>query len=958
MKRLFLLGAFAVAAIVVGGLFALREVAQSFNTVGTSPPMSGPMSPQVVPPPDQDPSFSVATGGPSALYPADIFNIGPGLSIPCLALGLGCPGAVPFDDIDALSYGGDFTWTMKPYWKWLFFSVEPGASGLAGSAVAGEAACPTGAEPEADEFWSSAHPQLNTNGLYYDGDGIDCNTGVGIPGLGLIETPTSSDNLDALDEFPSTTGWVYYSLTAASPSVPAGATGGAVLVSMPGAVPPKVYASAAQLGLQAMDELDALCLLDQDDYYSTTEPLWFSLRTGSPTLVAIGAQPGDVLAPNPAGGPPVVVVQESALGLTPTDDLNALKCAEIGLEADKAVTDIVFDDATGYPYDGSPLPLHPTKDLPYVAVSSDDQMVISVTSVEENLGPGEPNDALVAFYADIPPGCEGRWYDAGAPTGLPDFPSDFYTVGGDPRAAPFSPAQLGDEDLDPFTKKPGDDDADPQPDTFEVDLHFQTLDYQITEPVTEPPTQVPITRFFDLGCTTPGQYHFWFCNKIEPKDLIDPDLTNNVWCEEMVVESLEPTPTPTPSNTPTPSPTPTPTEVPEPHYECYYAPGLDPQTAVDLETQFGIETGVDVSMGGYLCPPTIKHDAQGDHGTLDASHLRCFFIDEPAPGQVVNLTTQFGSYQNVVVEGAVELCLPVSKQVIDPVPQPPTPLEPEPHYKCYGISGPDLVPANEQVIIETQFHPAGEPVTVGAPGVLCLPAGKNGAPIPDAPHLVCYEAPTSPLSPPWVVSLITQFFGEIGFVEDAVPVYDGEVLCVPAEKEVVTCIDRLGDTQCDDPVNDPDDDGCVDSEEQAGAPPPKPGATGTFDPTAWYDFYDVPVPAKPDAGPGSGANGIRNKAIDISDVLAVLFYSGANNDGPPNGNGVDYDTIKGVDMDGDTDNDILPPLHAIEEGLKYDRSPSAAPNPPWEAGPPNGVIDISDVLGVLAQSGLDCSGAP
>jgi hypothetical protein len=81
------------------------------------------------------------------------------------------------------------------------------------------------------------------------------------------------------------------------------------------------------------------------------------------------------------------------------------------------------------------------------------------------------------------------------------------------------------------------------------------------------------------------------------------------------------------------------------------------------------------------------------------------------------------------------------------------------------------------------------------------------------------------------------------------------------------CIDRPGDTQCDDPLNDPDD-GCTDAEELAMG----------FDPAAWYDFYDVPTPAKADA---TGANGVRNGAINLSDVLAVLAQVGLACSGVP-----------------------------------------------------------------------------
>jgi hypothetical protein len=175
------------------------------------------------------------------------------------------------------------------------------------------------------------------------------------------------------------------------------------------------------------------------------------------------------------------------------------------------------------------------------------------------------------------------------------------------------------------------------------------------------------------------------------------------------------------------------------------------------------------------------------------------------------------------------------------------------------------------------------------------------------------------------------------------------------------CIDRLGDTSCEDPVNDPDDDGCTTVEEAA--------LGSVFDGTAagWYDVYDVPVPARCDiaigcpAGAAVGANGTRNKIVNMTDVLAVTFYVFATDDGPPNANQVDYDSIKGVDLDGDTDDDA-PYSHGIEEGLKYDRSAGADPDPVTgkdPAGPPNGVINMIDVLATLAQAfAVDCSGPP
>ena len=154
------------------------------------------------------------------------------------------------------------------------------------------------------------------------------------------------------------------------------------------------------------------------------------------------------------------------------------------------------------------------------------------------------------------------------------------------------------------------------------------------------------------------------------------------------------------------------------------------------------------------------------------------------------------------------------------------------------------------------------------------------------------------------------------------------------------CPDNDADTACDGDDPDDDNDGCADDEEMSGASAPKPGATGPYDPLAWYDFYDVPVPVNPDMTP----NGPRNKAVNVQDVVGVTKYVGASDNGPRNANGVDYDS----DKNGDT----------VEDGRDYDRSPGALPNPPYEAGPPSAAVNIQDVVVVLKQVGLDCSGPP
>jgi hypothetical protein len=140
---------------------------------------------------------------------------------------------------------------------------------------------------------------------------------------------------------------------------------------------------------------------------------------------------------------------------------------------------------------------------------------------------------------------------------------------------------------------------------------------------------------------------------------------------------------------------------------------------------------------------------------------------------------------------------------------------------------------------------------------------------------------------------------------------------------------------------DTDGDGCKDNMETPARPndllpPLLPAETGAYDPQAWYDFYDVPVPAYPDPAP----NGTRNQAVNVQDVVGVLKYAGTQNDGPPNGYGVDYDS----DKNGDT----------VEDGRDYDRSPGPLPSPPWDAGAPDGAVNVQDVVALLRQVGLDC----
>jgi hypothetical protein len=79
---------------------------------------------------------------------------------------------------------------------------------------------------------------------------------------------------------------------------------------------------AETLGLQAADDIDGLCLADRGPDEARYDPaidrILFSLKSGSPTLAALHASAGDVLAPGPS-----IRYHADELGLRSSDDLDA-----------------------------------------------------------------------------------------------------------------------------------------------------------------------------------------------------------------------------------------------------------------------------------------------------------------------------------------------------------------------------------------------------------------------------------------------------------------------------------------------------------------------------------------------------------------------------------------------------------------------------------------------------------
>jgi len=127
---------------------------------------------------------------------------------------------------------------------------------------------------------------------------------------------------------------------------------------------------------------------------------------------------------------------------------------------------------------------------------------------------------------------------------------------------------------------------------------------------------------------------------------------------------------------------------------------------------------------------------------------------------------------------------------------------------------------------------------------------------------------------------------------------------------------------------DPDDDnnGCSDAKESLLGPPRNP--------TDPWDFADMWVPSLPPSGEIAGG---RNGAITLADASAALSWVGRFNNGPPGGDGRDYDAD--VNENG------------VEDGAEYDRGPGSGPG---LSGPPSGAVTLADVSVILAQIGDAC----
>jgi hypothetical protein len=288
------------------------------------------------PPSHQTPVFSISreSYGVPGVDPAAILGPGPSTLFPCI-LPLNCGGP---DDIDALSLSRDWAPDLSPAANrhpgdFLFFSVEADPDGkplgTLGTGVRRESDC-SPSEAAADEFRTDG---LNRNEQVSDGDGAPCGS-YSPPGppLGLEELASPGDDLDALADArtaDSLTPPGYFSIDRDSVTVP-GVSPADILVGGP--TPPTLWASAADLGLDPDDDIDALCLGDVGTpgvYEPGVDPVSFSLDPDSPTLEARGWSPSDIISATAEDGepaPPERLLCAEQIGLQFTDNLDAMKC--------------------------------------------------------------------------------------------------------------------------------------------------------------------------------------------------------------------------------------------------------------------------------------------------------------------------------------------------------------------------------------------------------------------------------------------------------------------------------------------------------------------------------------------------------------------------------------------------------------------------------------------------------
>ena len=231
-------------------------------------------------------------------------------------------------EVDALSYGHLADSSQFD----AFFSVAVGSQGRVATDVRIEAV-----DERASDLYASNFS--GTNQQIFDGNGSSAAI------LGLLEP--QSTNVDAVDmRAPSSQGTIYWSVSRQSaenvaPYAAAIVSGADVFFSGAAAGyslqdPPKLYATAGQLGLTGQDDLDALVVIEakEDGFFDPQEDkIYYSLVSASISLTAAGIPPfanasaADVFVVGGGSASVSLAFDAAQLGLEDPDDVDALDLA-------------------------------------------------------------------------------------------------------------------------------------------------------------------------------------------------------------------------------------------------------------------------------------------------------------------------------------------------------------------------------------------------------------------------------------------------------------------------------------------------------------------------------------------------------------------------------------------------------------------------------------------------------
>ena len=236
-------------------------------------------------------------------------------------------GLAPGDEVDAFSYGQDKLDPLGPnFYVSLYYSVDRSTNGLQGDGRPGAGAIRAqvgGNGAAGDTFFAKviwAGPQIGmfpiSRGLFIDA-----------PDRLLTPLPSTQSDIDGLSIFEANLETPVY-ISVPSGGVQGQTWGPADIIRMIPGDPPntqpvaQIWATAAQLGLSANDNIDALAIANRGgDTFDFGDIVYVSLDRGSPgRLYSLGEEA--VLQVSP--GPPIVVFDHSVLNLEEADELNAM----------------------------------------------------------------------------------------------------------------------------------------------------------------------------------------------------------------------------------------------------------------------------------------------------------------------------------------------------------------------------------------------------------------------------------------------------------------------------------------------------------------------------------------------------------------------------------------------------------------------------------------------------------